>query len=76
MTTPPFDAEALFGDDYLCFFADHLDERSDAETDLIWQLLELHPGMAVLDLTCGHGRLRRWSSGAATRSSTGTGWTP
>ena len=57
MTTPQFDAEGLFGDDYLYFFAGHLEERSDAETDLIWRLLELQPGMEVLDLACGHGRI-------------------
>jgi SAM-dependent methyltransferase len=57
MTTPQFDAEGLFGDDYLYFFAGHLEERGDAETDLIWRLLELQPGMEVLDLACGHGRI-------------------
>src|SRR5690606_19026006 len=33
------------------------DERSEAETDLIWRLLELEPAMEVLDLACGHGRI-------------------
>lgn len=52
-----FDAEGVFDDDYLHFFADSLAERSDAETELIWRLLELEPGMEVLDLACGHGRI-------------------
>jgi SAM-dependent methyltransferase len=58
MGEPAFDAEALFGDDYLYFYEDLLsDARSDAETELIWRLLDLQPGMEVLDLACGHGRL-------------------
>ena len=57
MTEPVFDAEGLFTDDYLYFFAGQLEERGDADTDLIWQLLDLRPGMEVLDLACGHGRI-------------------
>ena len=57
MTEPVFDTEGVFDEDYLYFFADGLEERSDAETDLIWSLLGLRPGMEVLDLACGHGRL-------------------
>ena len=56
---PAFDTEGLFDDDYLYFYAtrDPGGELSDAETALIWRLLELEPGMAVLDLACGHGRI-------------------
>jgi len=55
---PAFDAEALFDEDYLYFYADTLlDTRSDAETDLISRLLDIEPGMHVLDLACGHGRI-------------------
>ncbi|MEV5709498.1 methyltransferase domain-containing protein [Actinoallomurus sp. NPDC052274] len=57
MTEQAFDAGGLFDDDYLHFFAEPLDDRADAETDLIWRLLDLEPGMEVLDLACGHGRI-------------------
>lgn len=50
--------DGVFDEDYLYFYADRLsDERSDAETDLIWRLLRLRPGWDVLDLACGHGRI-------------------
>jgi len=53
-----FDTERVFDQDYLHFYADWIgDERSEAETDLIWRLLELEPAMEVLDLACGHGRI-------------------
>lgn len=32
-------------------------ERTARDIDLIWRLLDLHSGMAVLDLACGHGRI-------------------
>ena len=57
MTDAIFDIEGLFNEDYLYFTAGPLDARSDAEADLIWRLLELEPGMEVLDLACGHGRI-------------------
>jgi cyclopropane fatty-acyl-phospholipid synthase-like methyltransferase len=57
VTTPRFDHHAIFDEDYLYFYAEVLDERADAEADLIWRLLELEPGMEVLDLACGHGRI-------------------
>jgi SAM-dependent methyltransferase len=50
--------DEVFDDDYLFFYDDLLsDERSDAETELIWRLLDLAPGAEVLDLACGHGRI-------------------
>jgi 2-polyprenyl-3-methyl-5-hydroxy-6-metoxy-1,4-benzoquinol methylase len=58
MDQPDIDARELFDEDYLYFYAEALgDERSDAETELLWRLLELEPGMEVLDLACGHGRI-------------------
>jgi SAM-dependent methyltransferase len=58
MAEPAFDAEGLFDEDYLYFYEPLLsDARSDAETELIWRLLDLRPGMRVLDLACGHGRI-------------------
>jgi SAM-dependent methyltransferase len=66
-----FDAEAMYGDDYLHFFAAPAGAsrfathgpalpNSGSTTDasaLIWRLLELAPGMRVLDLCCGHGAI-------------------
>ncbi len=58
MGEPVFDAEGLFNEDYLYFYEGFLtDARSDAETDLISELLDIQPGMKVLDLACGHGRI-------------------
>ena len=34
-----------------------LETVSDAHTETVWRLLDLEPGMGVLDLACGHGRI-------------------
>jgi SAM-dependent methyltransferase len=58
MAEPAFDVEGVFDEDYLYFYADRLtDAQSDAETELIVRLLDPEPGMQVLDLACGHGRI-------------------
>jgi SAM-dependent methyltransferase len=59
MSTPVFDFDAVFApDDYLYFYQARLGpERTAREIELIWRLMGLAPGMAVLDLACGHGRI-------------------
>lgn len=53
-----FDADELFGEDYLHFYAEVLgDERSEADTDAAVALAGLAPGAQVLDAPCGHGRM-------------------
>lgn len=67
-----FDAAAMYDEDYLYFFAalpglsvaaSHgpvvpgANVPGEAAADLVWRLLELRPGMDVLDLACGHGEL-------------------
>jgi SAM-dependent methyltransferase len=54
---PIFDAGEVFDDDYLYFYEPRLAEVGDADAELIWRLLDLEPGMEVLDLACGHGRI-------------------
>ena len=59
-TTAPeeWDRDALFDDDYLHFYARIFDEaKTDTEAALVWEMLALEPGDAVLDLACGHGRI-------------------
>jgi SAM-dependent methyltransferase len=53
----PFEFDEVFDDDYLYFYEPRLAEASDADAETIWRLLELEPGMEVLDLACGHGRI-------------------
>ena len=53
-----FPREDAFDEDYLYFYEGLLTpERTAAEVELVWQLLELEPGLALLDLACGHGRI-------------------
>ena len=67
-----FDAAAMYDEDYLYFFAAPGDGSEfavhgpavpgagvpgEAVAELAWRLLELRPGMSVLDLACGHGEL-------------------
>ncbi|TMC08209.1 MAG: class I SAM-dependent methyltransferase [Chloroflexi bacterium] len=55
----PVDAFAdIFDDDYVYFTRSLLtDERSDRDVDLIWRMLGLTGGQAVLDVPCGSGRI-------------------
>lgn len=53
-----FNFEEVFDEDYLYFYADLLgDERSEHDAALVAGLLGLEPGMRVLDVPCGHGRI-------------------
>ncbi|HKB20338.1 MAG TPA: class I SAM-dependent methyltransferase [Gaiellaceae bacterium] len=53
-----FPREDAFDADYLYFYEELLTpERTRAEVELVWKLLELEPGLELLDLACGHGRI-------------------
>jgi SAM-dependent methyltransferase len=49
----------IFGEDYLYFYdgAVLTPERDEREAELVWRVLGLRDGDAVLDLACGHGRI-------------------
>jgi SAM-dependent methyltransferase len=70
--TDLFDAAPMYDEDYLYFFAPPgdqgglagpgtvvpgADDPGGAAAELAWRLLDLRPGMSVLDLACGHGDL-------------------
>lgn len=57
MSTPAFDFDEAFDEDYLFFYEPLLSEVTDADVNTIWRLLELAPGVEILDLACGHGRI-------------------
>jgi SAM-dependent methyltransferase len=67
-----FDTAPMYDEDYLYFFAapsgfsevamhgpnlPGADIAGEAAAELTWRLLDLQPGMSVLDLACGHGDL-------------------
>ncbi|WP_410569425.1 SAM-dependent methyltransferase [Amycolatopsis sp. cmx-4-61] len=59
-----FDAAGMYDEDYLHFFASPAETSRPAGTlggeaaaELTWRLLDLRPGLRVLDLACGHGDL-------------------
>jgi cyclopropane fatty-acyl-phospholipid synthase-like methyltransferase len=50
--------DEVFDDDYGYFYAGiTTDERSDAEAERIARMLSLEPGVRVLDVPCGEGRI-------------------
>jgi SAM-dependent methyltransferase len=50
--------EEAFGPDYLEMYIDLLpEERSRAEADFLYEQMNLEPGMELLDLCCGQGRI-------------------
>ena len=55
-----FDVDATFGDDYLYFYAESIDEQhSDDDAAEILGHLDLPAGARLLDAPCGHGRIAR-----------------
>jgi SAM-dependent methyltransferase len=53
-----FDLAETFGDDYLYFYEDSIDDvHSDSDTAEILGLLDLPAGSSILDAPCGHGRI-------------------
>ncbi len=70
MTDDLFDPAAMYDEDYLHFFAAPVTgvpthgpvvgtayTGASAAVEVVWRLLDLEPGMSVLDLACGHGAL-------------------
>lgn len=58
MEEPRFDLDEVFDEDYLYFYGQSLtEERDEREAELVARLVDLRPGMRVLDLACGHGRI-------------------
>jgi len=84
MTADLFDAAAMYDDDYLHFFVASAAGAAPthgpvvgtayanaAAADLVQQLLGIEPGMAVLDLACGHGALASRQPRASRRRTAG-----
>jgi len=70
VATDLFDAAGMYDEDYLHFFAASDGDGAPthgpvvgtayagtAAAAVVWRLLDLWPGMGVLDLACGHGVL-------------------
>ena len=53
----------LFDEDYLWFYDEMLEARSDADVELIARLLDLRAGAELLDAPCGHGRIAQRLAG-------------
>jgi SAM-dependent methyltransferase len=72
----PFELESTFGDDYLYFYGESIDDaHSDTDTSEILRLLDLPKGSHILDAPCGHGRISRRLA-AAGMAVTGVDLTP
>jgi len=57
---PADSSDELFDADYLAFYRSDLnDETNDDEAETIAELLQIEPGLRILDLPCGHGRIAR-----------------
>src|SRR5580698_558959 len=57
MAASGIEFDPIFADDYLYFYASVLDQQAPVDVETIWRLLGLAPGMDVLDLPCGYGRI-------------------
>jgi hypothetical protein len=67
VTGPVFGFSEVFNQDYLYFYGPQLGAVSDAQAETIWRLLDLEPGMEVLDLACGDGRIANRLTARCTR---------
>ncbi len=54
---PRFDVAELFDEDYLYFYREREDALTEQEVEVIWRILDLAPGVEILDAPCGHGRI-------------------
>lgn len=55
-----FVADELFDADYLAFYGNELNNAiNDEEAQTIRELLQIEPGLRLLDLPCGYGRMAR-----------------
>jgi ubiquinone/menaquinone biosynthesis C-methylase UbiE len=70
MTEPRFAFDQTFDEDYLYFYEPYAAEVTEREVEAIWRLMGLEPGIEVLDLACGHGRI---ANGLAQRGARVTG---
>jgi SAM-dependent methyltransferase len=54
-----FDTDQVFTPNHYYYFfpEDLLPEHIEEEVTVIWRALDLHPGLEVLDLACGNGRI-------------------
>jgi SAM-dependent methyltransferase len=57
MVATGIEFDPIFAEDYLYFYGPVLDQQAPADAETIWRLLGLAPGMDVLDLPCGYGRI-------------------
>lgn len=57
MSGPTFDFDQVFDEDYLYFYEQRAAEVTEVDVDVLWRLLKLEPGIELLDLACGHGRI-------------------
>jgi SAM-dependent methyltransferase len=57
MAATGIEFDSIFAEDYLYFYGPTLDQQAPADVEAIWRLLGLAPGMDVLDLPCGYGRI-------------------